>query len=804
MLLKLDAFLKAFLLPGLLLLFLLLPDTTAAAVWKTSHTCTHSFSTTHVRSSTACKSAFKTLVPTATVNAAVTTITDSTKPFGCFKSHRGLTFNTHFASKTTCSGILQCICETVEDCTDNNGLTSNTPSQSACNCGPNTQCLEPPLVTATPSTGFICFVAQGTPNSGSCRNKNLGNWGYQMETQTNRCQNNAATITTKQDCVLAATRMQVLQGFGVDVGGYESMVTTVSSSHDPPGCSQTTPGFGGTPQIHWNTKNSAKPCSNIDCLCLSSLFYCSNNDGTAPSEIGCKCARSYPDVNVRNTFDHTICTAATGTFCTSSTSGSTTTNACAKPPTCVHTKGNTPNQQMCTCGFLNGNEDTVCAKETGLYCSTFTTPHRSFLVSGTCNAAPGAPPYFSLNSGQCSDIEHGQLILPPTNARFFNQATSSSGLSKCHNASVFLRLGDDKPPTEIRGSSLPGCTFTHSLSFNQELHESYQQTQPWYTDYKCSPESKCLCRTVLPCANIDGATTNTGPCQCGQVTCHDAESTGLICYICDPSRQYEQCSPDSSVVSFDEGSCRKEGWGKYGYFTKTSGFCNSPVNSKEMCERTVKRMGFNAVSVAALVTEESERSNVPEGCYVSFEEAEGSLHFNPERTPEPRTLCSDKHTCVCVIGNIEEAQRVEGAEGSNDWLSLVIVVLIPGVVLFLGCACWVGTRRSGRRRRQAAQENTGGGNRGGGIQMTTQRETTQPSLQGRVLRVNAPRQEYTYPQATVQPMQPMQPIVQPIYPVQPMQQPMQQVPLPYYNNPSVAVTATVVRAVPIEVDSVAY
>jgi hypothetical protein len=107
----------------------------------------------------------------------------------------------------------------------------------------------------------------------------------------------------------------------------------------------------------------------------------------------------------------------------------------------------------------------------------------------------------------------------------------------------------------------------------------------------------------------------------------------------------------------------------------------------------------------------------------------------------------------------------------------------------------VGTRRSGRRRRQATQENTGGGNRGGGIQMTTQRETTQPSLQGRVLRVNAPRQEYTYPQATVQPMQPMQPmqpIVQPIYPVQPMQ------------HPSVAVTATVVRAVPIEVDSVIY
>ena len=356
--------------PGLLfLLLLLISDTIAAAVWKTSRTqCTHSFSTTHVRSSTACKSAFKKLVPDATVSATVTTITDSSKPPGCFDWYRGLTFNTDFTAKATCSGTLKCICETVEDCTDNNGLTSNTPSQTAsaaCNCGPNTQCIEPPLSTATPSTGFICYVAQGTPSVGSCRNKNPGNWGYQMETQNNRCQNNAAKITTKQDCVLAATRMQVLRGFGVDVGGYESMVVTVSSSDDPPGCSQRTPGYL-TP-LHWNTKNSAQTCANVDCLCLSSLFYCSNNDGTAPSEIGCKCARSYPDVNVRNTFDHTICTAATGTFCTSSTAGSTTTNTCAKPPTCVHTKGNTPNPQMCTCGFLNGNEDTVCDKETGLY-----------------------------------------------------------------------------------------------------------------------------------------------------------------------------------------------------------------------------------------------------------------------------------------------------------------------------------------------------------------------------------------------------------------------------------------------------
>jgi hypothetical protein len=701
-----------------------------------------------------CKSAYHKLNSAAT-DETTTTIADSSKPPGCFLDiiQRAapdrveitrLKFNTDFTSKTDCSQDQNCICVTVDDCKNNNGGLTNTPSTTlmACNCGPTSQCIEH-LLTAAPSTGFICFVSQGTSNSGSCRNRNPGEWGYQIETQNNYC---VANVATQQDCVLAATRMQVLQAAGIDVGGYETIVTTVSSSQFPSGCSKKS---GYPIKLYYNTKNSAKTCSSENqCLCLTSLFFCKNNDGTMPSEIGCKCARSFSDVNVRNTFDHKICTAATGTFCTSSTTGSTTNNGCAKPPACVHTKGNTPNQQMCTCGDLNGNEDTICAKETGLHCSTFTTPTNSHLISGTCSTAPGKPSFFSLNSGQCADIDHGQLILPPTNARFSNNATLL-GLSTCEKASVFLRLGDDKAPTEIRGTSLPGCTFTTSLSsftrFNVQLQESYQ-TQPWYTGYQCTPGSKCLCRTVLPCNNIDGSAANTGPCQCGKVTCHDAESTGLICYICDQSRQYEQCSN----VLEQEGSCRKEGFGKYGYITQTSGFCENPVNTKEICERTVKRMGFS--DVAASLTEKSDRSNVPEGCYV-----EGStLHFNPE-FGAAAPLCSTEHTCVCVLGNIKEAQKVEGSNESGGYFEsigfLIVVVIASVVLLFLGSACWLGKRRCGGRRREAEEDT-----RGGGIQMEMQ--------QGRVLQVNAPHhQEYTYPQPTLQAtVQPMQPMVQPIYP----------------------------------------
>ena len=805
-----------------LLLLSWLPATTvsqsSSAVWKTSATCTTSangprgqlsFSNAHVRSPTACESAYNEL--SSADDDMPTTIADSSKPPGCFldviqraaSDRVGITqlkFNTDFTSKTTCSQDHNCICVTVEDCKNNNGGLTNTPSTMVCNCGSNTQCIEN-LFTAASSTGFICFVSQDASNSGSCRNRNPGDWGYQVETQNNHC---AANIATQQDCVLAATRMHVLQAAGIAVGGYENLVTTISSSQFPTGCSKKS---RYPVKVYYNTKNSAKTCSTHNqCLCLTSLFFCSNNDGTVPSEIGCKCARSYPDVNVRKTFDHTVCTTATGTFCTSSTTGSTTTNTCAKPPACVYTKGNTPNKQMCTCGDLNGNEDTVCTKEMGLYCSTFTTPAatNSHLISGTCSTAPGAPPYFSLNSGQCSDIDHGQLILPPTNTRFSNK-DASLGVSTCEKASVFLRLGDDKPPTEIRGTSLPGCTFTWpSLSFNVQLHDSYQPKP-------CSTDSKCICRTVLPCANIDGSAANAGPCQCGKVTCHDAESTGLICYICDQTRQHEQCT---NVLEL-EGSCRKEGLGKYGYITQTSGFCLHPVGTKEICERTVKRMGFSDVSVASL-TEKSDRSKVPEGCYIDVSTTGTStLHFNPEfaglgGSTEP--LCSSDQTCVCILGNVDEAQKVEGAsnEPGVDFEStiILIVLMFPGILLFLGFACWVVKRQSDRSRREAQhQENMGG------IQMATQRGTNQPQQQGRVLRINTPHQQYQqYQQPMVQPIQPIQPMTQPIYPVQPMQQPMQpvqpmqQVPSPYagsYNN-SPPVTATVVRAVPIEVDSVTY
>ena len=207
------------------------------------------------------------------------------------------------------------------------GVTDGSAANSvACTCG---------SVECTSTTGFICYSTYG---GGTCRKTGFGAFGYYKEEGNTNCgsMNNRGLLPDKAACEAAATSMDL-----DDVVAEED-----SESEYPPGCSW----YGSS--LRYNTLSTSTASCNVRkhgtsysdfCLCIAASD-CTHTNGATSNTDACLCGG-------------TGCTAASGLYCTSSTS------TCSSGDPCTSVDGSSLNTGVdCACGTA------ACNSFNGMFC----------------------------------------------------------------------------------------------------------------------------------------------------------------------------------------------------------------------------------------------------------------------------------------------------------------------------------------------------------------------------------------------------------------------------------------------------
>jgi len=148
-----------------------------------------------------------------------------------------------------------------------------------------------------------------------------------------------------------------------------------------------------------------------------------------------------------------------------------------------------------------------------------------------------------------------------------------------------------------------------------------------------------LCSTVSVCAVTDGSVANPGRCKCGNVAC--TESTGLICYS-----------------TYGGGSCRKTGFGPFGYPKEEGTNCGSVSNRKPILDKAACEAAATSMGLVASVDDVGFDLG-PLGCYVEG----GSLKFKnngPVGGP-----CTSVDFCLCVAAS-DYCTQINGTTSNTD------------------------------------------------------------------------------------------------------------------------------------------
>ena len=264
---------------------------------------------------------------------------------------------------------------------------------------------------------------------------------------------------------------------------------------------------------------------------------------------------------------------------------------------CLVADGSSLNTGACTCGVEE------CTASTGLIC------------------------FSSVGGGSCRKDNLGQYGFPRPTTNVQCSSTGERGLlieskDSCEAAAVSMGLSDTTADWK-NSPDPPGCYYdTDSSDTDEHLFYNYQ----FSSTSKCSSASSCICVAASTCAITDGSEANTGPCQCGSVTC--LVETGLICYD-----------------TIGGGSCRKNTPGAFGYQQVISGRCDDVTGRQYIktitgCNTAAERMGLSDTTANS-----QTHSAYPPGCRTSGHYPD-TLNFDPN--PTSSQDCSFDNICICV------------------------------------------------------------------------------------------------------------------------------------------------------------
>ena len=365
-------------------------------------------------------------------------------------------------------------------------------------------------------------------------------------------------------------------------------------------------------------------CGTNDCTAATGLFCeqntcspyasCTVGDGSSANSDSCACGTN-------------DCTAATGLFCEQ--------NTCSPYASCTVGDGSSANSDSCACGTND------CTAATGLFCEQNTcSPYAS------CTVGDGS----SANSDSCAcgtndctaatglfcQKDINLCFIPDcltTDGSVANNVACSCGTAVCNSFNgmychASLNLCSTVSVCAVTDGSVanPGrckCGNVACNSFNgMYCHASLN-----------------LCSTVSVCAVTDGSVANPGRCKCGNVAC--TESTGLICYS-----------------TYGGGSCRKTGFGPFGYPKEEGTNCGSVSNRKPILDKAACEAAATSMGLVASVDDVGFDLG-PLGCYVEG----GSLKFKnngPVGGP-----CTSVDFCLCVAAS-DYCTQINGTTSNTD------------------------------------------------------------------------------------------------------------------------------------------
>ena len=546
---------------------------------------------------------------------------------------RDLYYNTLSTSTTSCTTDYSdfCLCVLVPDCTHTNGATSNT---DACLCG-GTECTAASGLFCTASTNTCRPYAPCTVGDGSTVNSDSCTCG------TNDCTAATGLFCEQNTC-----------------SPYASCTVGDGSSANSDSCA----------------------CGTNDCTAATGLFCqkdinlcfipdCLTTDGSVANNVACTCGG-------------TECTPASGLFCYAEASQCSTTTF---SDLCPIRDGSAANTVACTCGSVE------CTSDTGLICYStygggscrktgFGPFGYSLVESGTCDSMNNRKPLLDKAACEAAATSMG---LDDVVAYEFPSTSSPPGCFWHDNRLLYNLVDLGRTCTSIRAClcfAAQACTHTNGATSNTDaclcgetgfctadsglyctsstntcssgdLCTSVDGSSLNTIDCSCGTAvcnsfngmychaSLNLCSTVSVCAVTDGSVANPGRCKCGNVAC--TESTGLICYS-----------------TYGGGSCRKTGFGPFGYPKEEGTNCGSVSNRKPILDKAACEAAATSMGLVASVDDVGFDLG-PLGCYVEG----GSLKFKnngPVGGP-----CTSVDFCLCVAAS-DYCTQINGTTSNTD------------------------------------------------------------------------------------------------------------------------------------------
>ena len=272
---------------------------------------------------------------------------------------------------------------------------------------------------------------------------------------------------------------------------------------------------------------------------------------------------------------------------------------CSSPPSCSNTDGTAANANDCQCG------NTLCTSETGLIC------------------------YSENGGGSCRKRGLGEYGYPLSSTGFCYDASVSGrapilDVASCQAAANSI---DKTMSTHFFiDTSLepPGCFF----GSDGEIHFNYNVSSTTECFTGNLGKNACICQAGTVCSNTDGTAVNSGDCMCGTTLC--TSETGLICYS-----------------EKGGGSCRQQGFGKYGYPLQYSDTCGAsdgraPILDAALCESAANSLGKT--------TEIIDVPAFPPGCVAQGLGAKHNIYFNnylDSTVSCDGSLGTTSYACIC-------------------------------------------------------------------------------------------------------------------------------------------------------------
>ena len=416
-------------------------------------------------------------------------VTASSYPPGCFNSASGSLYFRTAGSAGQCSSSYPCLCITAPDCTQTDGTTLNT---GVCLCG-GTACTDTTGLFCTASTSTCrhpaCTAVDGSAaNDASCAcgtAECTSETGLFCTASTSTCSNGEnLAVTSGSGCTISGNCFQSLN-FPNDYGNTESCSVTVQSVLDGETlfsfafdtelcCDELIVGdttYAGTSGpsnvavsvndvITWSSDESDQKsgfqvclvgaclqtdgsqansdvckCGTAACTAASGLFCteststcsphapCTAVDGAAANDASCVCGT-------------TDCTASNGLFCTALT------NTCSQYPACSVTDGSGANDASCVCGT------TDCTSVTGLVCTATTS---------TCSPYPAC----SDNDGSAANAE--SCVCGSVTCKNATGLICNAEKSQCGHECASLTTVDGGAHTCFVTSSVVGCSVALNM-----------------------------------------------------------------------------------------------------------------------------------------------------------------------------------------------------------------------------------------------------------------------------------------------------------------------------------------------------